>query len=186
LQNERVALGYVGSQLVATALIMIGVTLRLLLLALSREYLKSGSPEASHFQTIGDLIRTSRDLENHVGMILVLSIGSLLFYTLLYQVRLVPRGLTVWGLLGTAVAIVSSVLFMSRLIDLTTAVFLSIPLALQELVFALWLIPKGFTSHLKNENDAQKWRSRATVLLIFVGAGSEPALTNTIFEVFSN
>ena len=144
--NESVALGYVGSRLVAATFIVIGVILLLLLLILSQEYLKAGAPENSHFQTIGNLLRTGRDLVNHVGMILVLSMGGLLFYALLFQVRLVPCWLSIWGLLGTAVTITSSFLFMLHIIDLLASVYLNAPLALQELVFAVWLLAKGFNS----------------------------------------
>jgi hypothetical protein len=89
-------------------------------------------------------LRTGRDLVNHVGVILILSIGNLMFYYLLYQIKLVPRWLAGWGLVGTAVTIVASCLFMFRSIDLMTSVYMDIPLALQEMIFAVWLIVKGF------------------------------------------
>ena len=123
---------------------MIGVILLLLLLAVSQEFSKAGAPVSSHFQTIGEILRTGRDLVNHVGMILVLSMGGLLLNVLLYQTKLVPRWLSGWGLAGTAVAIAASCLFMLRTIDLLTSVYLNFPLALQEIVFAVWLIVKGF------------------------------------------
>ena len=143
-QNASLALGYVGFRLVAAALIVIGVILLLLLLAVSQEFSKAGAPVSSHFQTIGDLLRVGRDLVNHVGMILVLSMGGLLLNILLYQTNLVPRWLSGWGMAGTAVAIAASCLFMLRTIDLLTSVYLNFPLALQEIVFAGWLIMKGF------------------------------------------
>ncbi len=143
--NESLALGYVGFRLVAVTFIVIGVILLFLLLTLSQEFVNAGAPVASHFQTIGELLRTGRDLVNHVGAILVMSMGGLLFYFLLYQTKLVPRWLSGWGLVGTAVAIVASFLFMFRVIDLITSVYMDFPLALQEMVFAIWLIAKGFT-----------------------------------------
>ena len=78
--NESLALGYVGFRIVAAAFIVIGVIILLLLLTLSQEFVKAGAPVSSHFQTIGELLRTGRDLVNHVGMILVLSMGG---YTVL-------------------------------------------------------------------------------------------------------
>lgn len=144
--NESLALGYVGFRLVAAALIVIGVILLLLLLALSQEFVEAGAPALSHFQTVGEILRTGRDLVNHVGMTLVLSMGGILFYFLLYQTELVPRWLAGWGLVGTAVTIVASCLFMFRVVGLTTSVYMALPLALQELVFAVWLIAKGIHS----------------------------------------
>ena len=142
--DERLALGYFGFRLVAAAFIVIGVIILFLLLTLSQEFIKAGAPESSHFQTIGELLRTGRDLVNHVGMILVLSMGGLMFYYLLYQTKLVPRWLAGWGIVGTAVTIVASGLFMLRSVDLMTSVYLNFPLVLQEMVFAVWLIVKGF------------------------------------------
>lgn len=144
--NESLALGYVGFRIVAAAFIVIGVILLLLLLTLSQEFVKAGAPVSSHFQTIGEILRTGRDLVNHVGMILVLSMGGILFYFLLYQTELVPRWLSGWGLVGTAVTIVASCLFMFRVVDLMTSVYMAFPLALQEMVFAVWLIAKGIHS----------------------------------------
>jgi hypothetical protein len=131
-QNASLALGYVGFRLVAAACIVMGVILLLLLLTLSQEFSKAGAPTSSHFQTIGEMLRNSRDLVNHVGTI--------------YQSNLVPRWLSGWGLAGTVVAIAASCLFMVRTIDLLTSVYLNFPLALQEIVFAGWLIMKGFNS----------------------------------------
>lgn len=142
--NESLALGYVGFRIVAAAFIVIGVIILLLLLTLSQDFVKAGMPVSSHFQTIGELLRTGRDLVNHVGMILVLSMGGLMFYFLLYQTELVPRWLSGWGLVGTAVTIAASFLFMFRVFDLVTSVYMNFPLALQEMVMAVWLIVKGF------------------------------------------
>ena len=75
---------------------------------------------------------------------LVLSMGGLLFCYLLYLTELVPRWLSGWGLVGTAVTITASFLFMFRIIELMTSVYMNFPLALQEMVFAVWLIVKGF------------------------------------------
>ena len=142
--NESLALGYVGFRLVAAAFIVIGVILLLLLLTLSQEFIRAGAPVSSHFQTVGEILRTGRDLVNHVGMILVLGMGGLLFCYLLYLTELVPRWLSGWGLVGTAVTITASFLFMFRIIELMTSVYMNFPLALQEMVFAVWLIVKGF------------------------------------------
>ena len=144
--NESLALGYVGFRIVAAVFIVIGVILLLLLLILSQEFIKAGAPVSSHFQTTGEILRTGRDLVNHVGMTLVLSMGGILFYFLLYQTELVPRWLSGWGLIGTAVTIVASCLFMFRVVGLTTSVYMTFLLALQEMVFAVWLIAKGIHS----------------------------------------
>ncbi len=144
--NESLALGFLGFRIIAGVFIIIGVISLLLLLTLSQEFVKAGAPESSYFQTFGGLLRTGRDLVNHVAMILALSLGGLMFYYIFYQTKLVPQWLSGWGLVGTTLTILSSLLLMFRLIELmsTTYLVLNLPMALQEMVLAVWLIVKGF------------------------------------------
>jgi hypothetical protein len=89
------------------------------------------------------LLRNGRDWINHVGTILTLSLGGLMFHALLYRARLVPRWLFSCGLAATVVTITASFLFMFRVVDLLTSVYMNLPLALLEVVFAAWLIARG-------------------------------------------
>jgi len=153
--SESLALGYVGFRLVAAAFIVLGVILLLLLLTLGQEYAKAGAPAASHFQTLGELLRSGRDWANHIGTILSLSLSGLMLYGLLYHKRLVPRWLAGWGLVGTALTAAASFFFMFRLVDLFISVYMNLPLALLEMVFAIWLIAKGVTPAAIASRSAQ-------------------------------
>jgi len=149
--NEWLAFGFAGFRIIAGVFIIIGVIILLLLLSLSQEFVKAGAPDASYFQTLGVLLQTGRDLMNHVATILSVSIGGLMFYYLLYQTRLIPRWLSGWGFAGTALAIIASLLFLFRFISIITPIYivLNIPMALQEIVLAIWLIAKGFNPSVK-------------------------------------
>jgi hypothetical protein len=153
--NESLALGYVGFKIVAAAFIVIGVIILLVILALSQEFVNAGVPTPSHFQTIGELLRKGRDWVNHVGMILVSSMGGLMLYYTLYRTKLIPGWLSGWGLAGTALTIVASSLFMLRVIGLVTSVYMNLPLALQEMAFAVWLIVKGVNTPAIASGSAQ-------------------------------
>jgi hypothetical protein len=65
-----------------------------------------------------------------------------MFYYLLYQSTLIPRWLSGWGFLAAILYLVASIynLFGPELS------ILLLPLALQEMVMAVWLIVKGFNS----------------------------------------
>jgi hypothetical protein len=63
-----------------------------------------------------------------------------MIYYLFYQSQLVPKWLSVWGLIG-AILYLASGLFATFSVDIGT---LESPLALQEMVLAVWLIVKGF------------------------------------------
>lgn len=144
--NESLALGFLSFRMIAAVFLFIGVTNLLLLLALSQEFVKTGSSDPLYFQTLGHLLRTGRDLANHVAMPLALSVSGLMFYFLLYQTKFVPGWLSVWGFVATMLTIVATLLVMFRVIEIITPsyVILALPTAVLEIVLALWLIIKGF------------------------------------------
>ncbi|WP_238403106.1 DUF4386 domain-containing protein [Paenibacillus mesophilus] len=143
--NKGLALGSVAFGIIAGVFIMIGVILLLLLLTLSHEFAKVGTLNASSFQTLGGLLRDGRDLVNHVATTLAFVIAMFLFNCIFYQTKLVPRWLSVSGLIGSTLSILASLFFMIRFIGLdATYMMLNIPIAFQQLVLAVWLIMKGF------------------------------------------
>ena len=144
--NDSLALGFLSFRIIASVFIIIGTVFLLLILTLSQEFVKAVPQDSSHFQILGDLLRMGRDLVNHVFMILALSVGSLMFYFILFRTRLIPRWLSVWGLLGTTSTMLASLLVMFHSIDIITPVYfiLNTPIALLEIILAIWLIANGF------------------------------------------
>jgi hypothetical protein len=149
--NQLLALGFAGFRFASGIFIIFGVIILLLLLSLSQEYVKSGIQNPIYFQTIGVLLQTARDLLNHVATILSVSISGLMYYILLYKTKLIPRWLSAWGLVGVIFAIAASLLFFFHIISIITTIYivLNIPMALQEIVLALWLIIKGFNPSVR-------------------------------------
>jgi hypothetical protein len=146
IYNERLAIGFLSFRIIAALLTLIGTIILLLILKLSQEYVKEGSTGASYYNMIGNLLKTSRDLVNHVGMIIMLSIGGIMLYIIMIQSGLIPMWISVWGLFGSSIAILASFLVMIKYIEILTPTYmiLNLPIALQEIVFAIWLIVKGF------------------------------------------
>jgi hypothetical protein len=111
----------------------------LLLLELSREHAEAASSGAPHFQTLSALlVATQSSITAHFTSI-AFCLGSLMFYYLFYQSRLIPRWLSIWGLAG-------AVLYLATpLLDMFGHGFgiLMLPLAVAEIVLAVWLIAKG-------------------------------------------
>jgi hypothetical protein len=143
---ESLAIGFLSFRIIAAALNIIGFIILLLILSISQQFLKSGTPDLSYFQTLGDLLRKGRDFVNHVAMILSTSIGGLMFYLLLFKSKLIPRWLSFWGVMGTLFTIFASILIMFQKIEIITSTYivLNLPLILLEIVLAIWLIAKGF------------------------------------------
>lgn len=143
--HKGLALGSVAFGTISGVFIMIGVIILLLLLTLSQEFEKIGTMDGSYFQTLGGLLREGRDLVNHVATTLAFVLAMFLFNCVFYQTKLVPRWLSVSGLIGSILSILASLLFMGRFIGLdATYMTLNIPIAVQQLVLAIWLILKGF------------------------------------------
>ncbi len=145
--HPHLAFGFASFRVIAGGFVILGVIFLLQILTLSQEFVRAAAPEAAYFQTLGVMLQTGRDLVNHIAMILAVSLSGLMYYALLYQKRLVPRWLSGWGLAGTTLTIFATLLVMFRLISIITTSYLvlNIPMALQEIVLAVWLIVKGFS-----------------------------------------
>ncbi len=148
--KESLALGFLSFRIIGAVINIIGFIILLMLLSLSQEFVKASTQDSSYFQTLGDLLRSGRDFVNHVGMILATSVAGLLFYILLYQTKLIPRWLSLWGLSGTIFNMSASLLIMFHVIDIITTIYivLNLPLILLEMVLAIWFIAKGFDSYV--------------------------------------
>ena len=81
---------------------------------------------------------------------IVFLIGASMFYLVLFRAKLVPRWLSSWGLLAVIPDLVLLFLGLFSTVDVSTGstlgTVLEVPLALQEMVLAVWLIAKGFDS----------------------------------------
>jgi len=145
--REGLALGAVGLRVVEGVLYIASALAVLLLLSLSREFVTASGATASSFQTTGTLLKALRDQSGLAGS-QAFYIGALLYYVIFYESKLIPRWLSGWGVVGVALGLVASVLVMFRVIGYmsTAHVGLNLPIAVQEMVLAVWLIVKGFNS----------------------------------------
>ncbi len=146
--GEGLALGAASFRVIEAMFEMVGVIILLLLLTLSQEFVKAGAPESSYFQTTGVLFLAGNSLVNNVVALLAWCIGALMYYYLFYQTRLIPRWLSGWGLVGILLTIAASLLVMFRLAPPfgTIQGIMNLPIGLQEIVMAIWLIVRGFDS----------------------------------------
>jgi hypothetical protein len=141
--NEVLALGCVVFRgALETVTYMASAGAMLLLLELSRVHAGAASPDAPHFQTLSAVLVTTQGSTVADLISIAFSVGSLMFYYLFYQSRLVPRWLSVWGLVGAALYLASP------LLDMFGHGFgiLMAPLAVAEIVLAVWLIVRGLSS----------------------------------------
>jgi hypothetical protein len=145
--NEGLALASVGFRLIEAVFYTVGTLCLLSLMALSQQAAGATGQDAHYLQAIGRLLLTAKDLAGFVLGVMAFCIGGGLYYVVFYRTRLIPRWLSAWGLIALVL------LFSAVLITLFDGepysvsgnlVFLAFPIALQEMVLAVWLIAKGF------------------------------------------
>jgi uncharacterized membrane protein len=144
--NSALALGAVGFRIVEGVFVLIGTLGLLSLLTLSQEFVTAGFPDVLSFQTTGTLLLELREWQFHVISGLAFSLGALMYYAILYKSNLIPRWLSGWGAVGAILSLTATVVasFNGDFGLESVHTFLNIPIGLNEMVLAVWLITKGF------------------------------------------
>jgi len=145
--NEVLAVGYVvfrGALETATYIAL--VIPWLFLLIVGREYAASGAPDASYFQVLGSVLKEGKDSITPI-LVIVFSLGALMLYYLLYRSKLIPRWISGWGVIAILLHLPTGFLIMFQLDNAFSPVnmAMNLPIGLQEMVMAVWLIAKGFS-----------------------------------------
>jgi len=150
--SERLALGYVAARSIEAVLFAIGTMHLLTLVTVSQEFVAAGTPLTSHFQTLGGMLLAGHDWDDAALAFTAFSLGALILNYALYQARLVPRWLSVWGLVGAALILAARMMVVYGLErSSATQIVLDAPIAVQEMAFAVWLIVKGFNAAVLSE-----------------------------------
>jgi hypothetical protein len=143
--NHGLAIGSVGFRTIEGVLHILVAACWLLLVTLSRQAVNAGAPGASAYQVPGALLQAGPDWLAPLAL-LAFGAGALCYYWVFYQARLIPRWLSAWGLVAIAMVMVSALLVLLEIIEAfsTPQLVLALPIAVQEMVLAVWLIAKGF------------------------------------------
>jgi len=102
-----------------------------------------GGPDET-WRELGRVLVDSEAMANVLTV--VFCVGAALFYIALYRSRIAPRWLSGWGLVGVPIYLLAALLAAFGVIEMnsTTQMLLFMPLALQEMVLAIWMIARGF------------------------------------------
>src|SRR5438105_7526005 len=139
-QNEAAALGLVASRILESSTIFVGVVFLMSIVSLRQAGAGAGALVTSHaLATLYDRIFLQ-------GQSFMPAICDLLLGFLLYQSRLVPRGLALIGIVGGPILLAGYLAVMVGLLGqhAPLAGLSSIPVALFELSLGVWLVVKGF------------------------------------------
>ena len=137
--HEGIALSYLGVRVLEAVTQIVYAIAMLLLVTLGRAAVGRGDAASSGFRASGALLQGAL----HWAFLLdptVFGVGALMFYVLLYRARLVPRWLSGWGFVGGALVLAYGLAAMFG----RGSMLWALPIGVQEMVLAGWLIAKGF------------------------------------------
>ncbi len=146
--NESLAVGYVVFRGALETVFGTGTVLSwLFLLVVSRQYAAAGAPGGSGFEAVGALLLKGGDPLSAV-MGTVFCLGALMLYTMFYRSNLIPRWISVFGFIAIALHLVTIILVLFGLQSTFSMenTMMNLPILVQEMVMAVWLIAKGFNA----------------------------------------
>src|SRR5258708_20796017 len=140
--DEALAVGYLASRIIEGTIMMVGIVATLLLIPLSQEFLKAGAPQGSWFLSIGDVLKHAKFLGLTELSLPMLGLGGSLFTWMLFRFRLVPRFISLVGLIGYALVFFGSIAGWFDLVNVSPgASGAAAVLALPVPVFGVILLP---------------------------------------------
>ena len=144
-QNESLALGFVTSRMFEAAVIMIGVVSLLGIVTLRQDLAGAAGSDQASLVTTGQALVAVRDWTFQFGPNFSAAINALLFGTLLYRSRLVPRLIPTIGLVGAPLLLAATVATVLGLTEQGSAWFFgALPVAAWELSVGVYMLVKGF------------------------------------------
>jgi len=138
--NESLAVGYLGFRIVESIFCTIPAIKPLALITLGEKSVTAGSPAQSYLQAIGSSLLAERAEIMGLLVPIFFSLSALLFYIFLFQTKVLPRFISIWGFIGVASIMILNIFK----IELPTGMMLAAPIIFNEIFLGFWLIIKGF------------------------------------------
>jgi hypothetical protein len=132
--NETQAVGYLSLRIVEAVFCSLMVVSPLSLIRLGQN-----QPQASAALSIAERASISGVL-----VPVFFSLGALLLYSSLYQSKLLPRFIPIWGLVAAALILTLNLLSAFGLeLGMGISMVFALPIILNEIFMGIWLIAKG-------------------------------------------
>jgi hypothetical protein len=146
--DEIAALGYVGLRILEAAALLLVEVINWATVQWSRSYVEGGTATGPTWEVVARAFRAVSESAFTLSVAVIFPCGALLLNHVLWRAKLVPRFISGWGLAAGALLLAGSVLVFFDLLPAAPSegveAALPAPIAIQEMVLALWLIAKGF------------------------------------------
>jgi hypothetical protein len=154
--GKRYAIGYVIGRSFEAVPFIISIISTLSLLTLSQQFIRAGSTDTNLYLVSGSILLAIRHWADIYGPLILCGIAALPFYYILWRSKLVPRFLSLWGLIGTVFYLVAGFLGFWGMTSASSVlpVILIVPFAVNEMVLAVWFIAKGFNLSMAPSSTA--------------------------------
>ena len=146
-KSETLAMSYVGFRVFESMMLIVAIVAALMLVTLSNAYILSGSNDAAHFETIGALLKELRADWSLYVLALFHPLAAIPMYWFFMKTKLVPRFISVWGLIAGVGLILDEVIlgsFGMGLFRIAGTPIFGIAMGANEIVMGIWLMIKGF------------------------------------------
>jgi uncharacterized protein DUF4386 len=142
---EGLAAGYVGFRAFENVLYATSAVTLLVMLSVSQDE-AIRRVAVSDIPLVGAALLALHDWTSAIGTLVFFALGGTILNAVLYRSRLVPRWLSAWGLVGAALAFLYGLIgiFGGEVGVGSPFMLLAMPIAVQEMVFAGWLMIRGF------------------------------------------
>ena len=133
---------YFGFSIIAFAIILIDNAIILSILTLSQENVKAEASTTGYLESLGTVLYQTR-WWTHYTTLLISGLPLFMFYYLFFLSNLIPRFISVWGLIGVLMLFTEVLLsFFGQGIGM----ILFLPLGLVQIIMVVWLLIKGFNT----------------------------------------
>lgn len=155
--NQSLAMGYVvfRGALETVTYLLLAISW-LALVNVSQASIQASAITVAGFQELSSLLLAIGGTSFTLTKI-IFPLGALMLYTVLYQSKLIPRWISVWGLGAVVLDLAAGFTHMFGLIDSAATIYtvMFLPMFVQEMVMAVWLIVKGFNTAAIPSESAQ-------------------------------
>jgi len=142
--DTGLALGSVVFRALEAVMYMVAVVCLLSLSTLGQASIAAGAADQTALGAIGGLLLGLREHATLAG-VFAFCLGAFLYYTAFFQSRLIPRWLSGWGIVAIGMLAAANVLALFAGGSVTDYLPMALPIFLQEMVLAVWLIARGFS-----------------------------------------